>query len=53
MREHNQGGVSGVAKSSFHLGFGLFIVSEVMFFVGFFWRYFCYSVIPGVESGCE
>ena len=53
VREHNQGGVSGVAKSSFHLGFGLFIVSEVMFFVGFFWRYFCYSVIPGVESGCE
>jgi len=34
------------------LGMILFIVSEVMFFFGFFWAYFHFSLSPAIEIGC-
>lgn len=34
------------------LGMILFIVSEVMFFFGFFWAYFHFSLSPSIEIGC-
>ena len=34
------------------LGMILFIVSEVMFFFGFFWAYFHLSLSPAIEIGC-
>ena len=30
----------------------IFIVSEVMFFFGFFWAYFHFSLSPAIEIGC-
>jgi heme/copper-type cytochrome/quinol oxidase subunit 3 len=33
-------------------GFALFIVSEVMFFFGFFWAYFHFSLAPSIQIGC-
>src|SRR5690554_738687 len=33
------------------VGFILFIVSEIMFFLGFFWAYFHSSLSPAVELG--
>lgn len=40
-------------KRAFRFGFGLFIVSEVMFFVSFFWGFFCFSVIATSDVGNE
>jgi len=34
------------------LGMILFIVSEVMFFVSFFWAYFHFALSPAIEIGC-
>jgi len=34
------------------IGFALFIVSEVMFFFGFFWAFFHSSLSPAIEIGC-
>lgn len=34
------------------LGMILFIVSEIMFFFGFFWAYFHFSLSPAIEIGC-
>lgn len=34
------------------LGMLLFIVSEIMFFVSFFWAFFHASISPSVEIGC-
>jgi len=34
------------------IGFVLFIISEVMFFFGFFWAFFHSSLSPAVEIGC-
>ena len=34
------------------LGMILFILSEVMFFFGFFWAYFHFSLSPAIEIGC-
>lgn len=39
-------------QRSHRLGFILFIVSEVMFFFGFFWAFFHSSLAPAVELGC-
>lgn len=33
-------------------GFLLFIVSEIMFFFGFFWAYFHSSLSPAIQIGC-
>lgn len=38
-------------QSNLRLGFVLFIVSEVMFFFGFFWAYFHSSLAPTAEIG--
>jgi len=35
------------------LGFGLFIVSEVMFFFGFFWAFFHSALAPAIAIGCR
>jgi cytochrome c oxidase subunit 3 len=34
------------------LGIVLFIISEIMFFFGFFWAYFHSSLAPTIEIGC-
>jgi heme/copper-type cytochrome/quinol oxidase subunit 3 len=34
------------------LGFILFIISEIMFFVGFFWAFFHSSLSPAIQIGC-
>lgn len=34
------------------IGFALFIISEVMFFFGFFWAFFHSSLSPSIEIGC-
>ena len=34
------------------LGMILFIVSEIMFFFGFFWAYFHFALSPSIEIGC-
>jgi len=38
-------------QAGLKLGFILFIVSEVMFFVGFFWAFFYNSVSPSIDLG--
>jgi len=38
-------------QSGLRLGMGLFIVSEVFFFLGFFWAYLHCSLSPNVELG--
>jgi len=39
-------------QSGLRLGFVLFIVSEVMFFFGFFWAFFHSALSPAIEIGC-
>lgn len=39
-------------RKGLRLGMVLFIVSEVMFFFGFFWAFFHSSLCPTVEIGC-
>jgi hypothetical protein len=34
------------------MGFALFIISEVIFFFGFFWSFFYYSLSPSIQIGC-
>lgn len=38
-------------QSNLRLGFALFIVSEVMFFVSFFWAFFHSSIDPSIWGG--
>jgi cytochrome c oxidase subunit 3 len=53
VREATFGGHHTKAVQKSHrLGFILFIVSEVMFFFGFFWAFFHSSLAPTVEIGC-
>jgi len=40
-------------QASLRLGFKLFIVSEAMFFFGFFWAFFHASLSPTIEIGGE
>ena len=40
-----------IVQSCLRLGFVLFLVSEVMFFFGFFWALLHYSLTPGIFSG--
>nr|YP_010127465.1 cytochrome c oxidase subunit III [Sabella spallanzanii]QPO99961.1 cytochrome c oxidase subunit 3 [Sabella spallanzanii]UJM44183.1 cytochrome c oxidase subunit 3 [Sabella spallanzanii]UYP50927.1 cytochrome c oxidase subunit 3 [Sabella spallanzanii] len=47
MGEHSKVVVSGLK-----IGMVLFILSEVMFFFGFFWAFFHASLAPAVELGC-
>jgi len=39
-------------QSGLKLGFILFIVSEVMFFFGFFWAFFHSALSPAISIGC-
>jgi len=39
-------------QAGLKLGFILFIVSEVMFFFGFFWAFFHSSLSPAISIGC-
>jgi cytochrome c oxidase subunit 3 len=39
-------------QAGLRLGFILFIISEVMFFFGFFWAFFHSSLSPAIEIGC-
>ena len=41
-----------VVQKNLKLGFALFILSEVMFFFGFFWTFFHNALSPAVEIGC-
>jgi len=41
-----------VVQKNLKFGFALFIVSEIMFFFGFFWAFFHNALAPAVEIGC-
>ena len=47
-----EGKHSTSVQKGLKLGMILFIVSEVMFFFGFFWAYFHFSLSPAIEIGC-
>lgn len=40
-----------IVQSCLRLGFVLFLVSEVMFFFGFFWALFHYTLTPSIFVG--
>lgn len=46
-----QGIHSSVVEIGLRWGMGLFIVSEIFFFLGFFWAYFHRSLAPNIEIG--
>lgn len=53
-RESHSGGFHCTpVQSGLRLGFCLFIVSEIMFFFGFFWAYLHCSLSPNIEVGCS
>lgn len=41
-----------VVQKNLKFGFILFIITEIMFFFGFFWAFFHSSLSPGIEIGC-
>lgn len=47
-----EGAHTSVVQKGLRLGVILFIVSEVMFFFGFFWAFFHSSLAPTVQIGC-
>ncbi len=52
LRESHVPGLhSPVARLSLRYGMTLFIASEVMFFVGFFWAFFNYALFPSNVAG--
>jgi len=40
-----------VVQRGLYMGFKLFIISEIMFFAGFFWAYFYFALHPDYVSG--
>jgi cytochrome c oxidase subunit 3 len=42
---------TSIVNSCLRLGFVLFLVSEVMFFFGFFWALFHFTLTPGISGG--
>ncbi len=42
---------SNLVRKGFKIGFILFIISEIMFFFGFFWAFFHSSVSPTIQIG--
>jgi len=48
-----QGFHTNSVQYGLRLGIGLFIVSEIFFFLGFFWAYLHCSLAPNVELGCS
>jgi cytochrome c oxidase subunit 3 len=52
IREATYEGMHTVAvQTGLKLGFTLFIISEVMFFFGFFWAFFHSSLAPAIQIG--
>jgi cytochrome c oxidase subunit 3 len=47
-----EGKHSEPVQQGLKLGMILFIVSEIMFFFGFFWAYFHFALSPSIEIGC-
>jgi cytochrome c oxidase subunit 3 len=47
-----QGHHTKIVQTNLRFGMLLFIVSEIMFFFGFFWSFFSASLSPTVEIGC-
>lgn len=41
-----------IVQKNLKFGFALFIVTEIMFFFGFFWAFFHSSLAPDIEIGC-
>jgi len=50
-KEADAGAHTSATKHGFRIGFILFILSEVMFFVSFFWAFFHSSLAPSVFIG--
>ena len=50
--EGSQGSHTLKVQAGLKLGMSLFILSEIMFFFGFFWSFFHLSLSPSVETGC-
>jgi len=42
---------SNLVRKGFKIGFILFIISEVMFFFGFFWAFFHSAISPSIQIG--
>ena len=54
LKESRTAGVhTPIVRIGLRYGMTLFITSEVMFFVGFFWAYFNYALYPGNVSGAD
>jgi cytochrome c oxidase subunit 3 len=51
IREAHAGDHTPVVQLHLRYGMILFIASEVMFFVGWFWAWFDYSLFPGAAAG--
>jgi len=52
-RESHLGGFHSThVQAGLRIGFCLFILSEIMFFFGFFWAYLHCSLSPNIEVGC-
>lgn len=49
--EFKVGKTSFLVKSAYRFGFLWFIISEVIFFFAFFWRFFAFSIVPSTEVG--
>jgi len=47
-----EGKHTSLVQKGLKIGMLLFIVSEVMFFFGFFWAYFHFALSPSLEIGC-
>jgi cytochrome c oxidase subunit 3 len=47
-----EGNHTKVVQAGLRIGMVLFIISEVMFFVSFFWSYLHSSLSPAIEIGC-
>lgn len=47
-----EGQHTSVVQVGIKLGMVLFIISEIMFFVSFFWAYFHSSLVPTIQIGC-
>ena len=47
-----EGHHTSLVQLGLRMGMALFIVSEIMFFFGFFWAFFHSSLAPAVQIGC-
>lgn len=47
-----EGNHTKIVQAGLRIGMVLFIISEVMFFVSFFWTYLHSSLSPAIEIGC-